>query len=70
VVGAEADAVAASDRLLASGIWVPPIRPPTVAPGTCRLRITLSAIHTDDQVARLVAGLAAAGLAAPGACAP
>lgn len=70
VVGAETDAVAASDRLLAEGVWVPAIRPPTVAPGTSRLRVTLSAIHTDEQVDRLVAGLAATGLADAGAGAP
>jgi len=58
VIGAEADAVAASTALLERGLWVPAIRPPTVAPGTSRLRITLSATHTDEQVERLVAGLA------------
>ncbi len=66
VVGAEADAVAASDRLLSRGVWVPAIRPPTVAPGTSRLRVTLSAIHTDDQVGRLIRGLAEAGLTGAG----
>ncbi|MBM3657993.1 MAG: 8-amino-7-oxononanoate synthase, partial [Actinobacteria bacterium] len=54
--------VAASDALLARGLLVPAIRPPTVAPGTSRLRVALSAAHTDDQVAALVAALA--GLAA------
>jgi 8-amino-7-oxononanoate synthase len=58
VIGAEEDAVAASTALLERGLWVPAIRPPTVAPGTSRLRITLSATHTDEQVDRLVAGLA------------
>jgi 7-keto-8-aminopelargonate synthetase-like enzyme len=58
VIGDEQDAVAASTALLERGLWVPAIRPPTVAPGTSRLRITLSATHTDDQVDRLVAGLA------------
>ena len=58
VIGDEQDAVAASAALLDRGLWVPAIRPPTVAPGTSRLRITLSATHTDEQVDRLVAGLA------------
>ena len=63
VIGGEADAVAASAALLEQGLWVPAIRPPTVAPGTSRLRITLSATHTDEQVDRLVAALA--GLTSP-----
>jgi 7-keto-8-aminopelargonate synthetase-like enzyme len=63
VVGSEADAVAVSDRLLTRGVWVPAIRPPTVAEGTSRLRVTLSAIHTDEQVDRLIRGLAEVGLA-------
>ena len=58
VIGAEEAAVAASAALLDQGLWVPAIRPPTVAPGTSRLRITLSATHTDEQVDRLIAGLA------------
>jgi 8-amino-7-oxononanoate synthase len=59
VLGAEERALAASDALLVDGLWVPAIRPPTVAPGTSRLRVTLSAAHTDEQVSRLVAALAA-----------
>jgi len=58
ILGGEAEAVAASAKLLEQGLWVPAIRPPTVAPGTSRLRITLSATHTDEQVDRLMAGLA------------
>jgi len=57
VIGNEDDAVAASAALLADGIFVPAIRPPTVAPGTSRLRVALSAAHTDDDIGRLVAGL-------------
>jgi 8-amino-7-oxononanoate synthase len=65
VIGDEADALAASAALLAQGLWVPAIRPPTVPRGTSRLRITLSAIHTDDQVDRLVDALARLDLGGP-----
>ena len=57
--------MAASAALLARGLWVPAIRPPTVPPGTSRLRVTLSATHTDDQVDRLVDALVRLGLMAP-----
>jgi len=67
ILGEEAAALEAADRLLAAGLLVPAIRPPTVPPGTSRLRVTLSAAHTDDQVERLVAALAAlAALGRPG----
>ena len=58
VLGEEAAALAASARLLELGLWVPAIRPPTVAPGTARLRVTLSAAHSDEDVTRLHAALA------------
>ena len=57
VLGSDDRAVAASSALLEHGLLVPAIRPPTVAPGTARLRITLSAAHTDDDVDRLFAAL-------------
>ena len=50
VLGAEDAAVAGSQRLLDLGLLVPAIRPPTVAPGTCRLRVAISALHTDAQL--------------------
>jgi 8-amino-7-oxononanoate synthase len=62
VIGDERAAMAASDALLARGMLVPAIRPPTVAPGTSRLRIALSAAHTEGQVDALVEALASLGL--------
>jgi 7-keto-8-aminopelargonate synthetase-like enzyme len=58
VLGDERRALAASARLLEEGLLVPAIRPPTVAPGTSRLRVALSAAHTDAQVERLAKALA------------
>ena len=57
VLGSDERAVVASTALLDRGLLVPAIRPPTVAPGTARLRITLSAAHTDADVDRLVNAL-------------
>ncbi len=57
VVGHEQAALDASAALLERGLLVPAIRPPTVAPGSSRLRISLSATHTHDQLAALLAGL-------------
>lgn len=57
VLGEEARAVAASTALLEAGLFVPAIRPPTVAPGSSRLRVTLSAAHTDDHLDQLIAAL-------------
>ena len=57
VLGTEHEAVAASVALLERGLWVPAIRPPTVPVGTSRLRVTLSAAHSDDDVGRLIDGL-------------
>lgn len=57
VLGPESHAIAASHRLLERGLFVPAIRPPTVPVGTSRLRIALSAAHTDEQVAALADGL-------------
>ena len=52
-------AVAASAALRDHGVWVPAIRPAHGATGTARLRVTLSAAHTEDHVALLLEALAA-----------
>ena len=58
VCGAEGRALAAADALAERGLLVTAIRPPTVPPGTSRLRVALSAAHTTDQVDRLATALA------------
>jgi 8-amino-7-oxononanoate synthase len=57
VIGTSADAVRLSHRLLQRDLLVPAIRTPTVPKGTARLRITLSAAHSADEVAQLVEAL-------------
>jgi 8-amino-7-oxononanoate synthase len=57
VVGTAEDALALSARLYEKGLLVTAIRPPTVPAGTARLRITLSAAHTEAQVDRLLGTL-------------
>ncbi|AJC20793.1 8-amino-7-oxononanoate synthase [Pandoraea pulmonicola] len=57
VLGENAAALHAQAGLAEAGLWVPAIRPPTVAPGTSRLRVTLSAAHTADDVARLATAI-------------
>jgi 8-amino-7-oxononanoate synthase len=60
VIGDPRRALAASDRLLAQGFFVPAIRPPTVPEGTSRLRISLSAAHSSHDIDALVDALAVA----------
>ena len=61
VIGREQDALAASAALADQGILVPAIRPPTVPEGTSRLRVTVSAAHTDADLDRLVEALRRCG---------
>ncbi|MCX2523252.1 8-amino-7-oxononanoate synthase [Larsenimonas rhizosphaerae] len=58
VVGDETRVMALADALFERGIMVGAIRPPTVAPGSARLRITLSAAHTMDDIDQLMDHLA------------
>lgn len=55
VVGDNLEALALSEYLQARGILVPAIRPPTVPVGTARLRISLSAAHTLEDIKKLIA---------------
>ena len=57
LVGDSAVAMRLSQALLARDILVTPIRPPTVPAGTARLRVTLSAAHTEADVDRLLDAL-------------
>jgi 8-amino-7-oxononanoate synthase len=57
IIGGNEEAVAASAALRERAILVPAIRPPTVPEGTARLRISLSAAHGEDDVARLATAL-------------
>ena len=59
MVGANDEALALMERLAERGLWVPAIRPPTVPEGTARLRIALSAAHSEADVDRLVEALSA-----------
>jgi 8-amino-7-oxononanoate synthase len=59
IVGENAEVLRVSEALWQRGLWVPAIRPPTVPRGSARLRITLSAAHTDADVDALLAALAA-----------
>lgn len=56
-IGSAERALAASAALRAAGFLVAAIRPPTVPPGTSRLRVTFSAAHTPEQVAALAAAV-------------
>lgn len=57
VVGDNAGAVSLSRKLAERGLLVPAIRPPTVPVGTARLRVSLSAAHSEDEVRRLTGAL-------------
>jgi 8-amino-7-oxononanoate synthase len=59
IVGDNAEAVRVAEALLEHGLWVPAIRPPTVPKGTARLRVSLSAAHTEAHISALVDALKA-----------
>ncbi|MDO8925753.1 MAG: 8-amino-7-oxononanoate synthase [Sideroxyarcus sp.] len=57
LIGDNAQALRLSEALRERGIWVAAIRPPTVPQGTARLRITLSAAHSEADVEQLIGAL-------------
>src|SRR5207249_1134958 len=60
VIGEADVAMGLSARLLEAGVLVTAIRPPSVPPGTSRLRATVMATHSEAQIDRAVAAFAAA----------
>ncbi len=55
IVGGADDAVRLAEELLERGLYVAAIRPPTVPAGSSRLRLSLMATHTDEQIERAAA---------------
>jgi len=61
LLGSEDHAVEVAHALLEAGLLVPAIRPPTVAPGSSRLRIAVSATHETADLDRLAETLGRLG---------
>lgn len=57
LLGADGVALAVAGQLREQGLLVVAIRPPTVPEGTARLRLTFTATHTEEDVARLLQAL-------------
>lgn len=55
ILGDEKKTMEAFEQLLAQGIFIPAVRYPTVPKGKARLRVTVSATHTREDIARLMA---------------
>ena len=58
IIGDAEQTLLVAQKLKAMGIWVGAIRPPTVPVGSARLRITLSASHSEAAIRRCVKGIA------------
>jgi 8-amino-7-oxononanoate synthase len=63
IVGGDVDVMAWTSRLLERGIYVQGVRPPTVPEGSARLRVTVSAAHSESDIQQLLDALRS-GLAA------
>jgi 8-amino-7-oxononanoate synthase len=65
IVGEPEAAINASNKLAEEGFLVTPIRPPTVPAGTARLRFAFTAMHPDEEIARLADAVRALNAFAP-----
>ncbi|HRQ64010.1 MAG TPA: 8-amino-7-oxononanoate synthase [Xanthomonadaceae bacterium] len=65
LLGAAERVLKVAETLREAGLWVPAIRPPTVPAGRARLRISLSAGHSEADIDRLLDALAQALKAHP-----
>ncbi len=54
IIGAEKETLELSSYLMENGIFAVAIRPPTVPESTCRIRITVSSSHTDEDISKLL----------------
>lgn len=64
ILGDAKHALQAAHQLWARGIWAPAIRPPTVPSGSARLRLSVTALHTDAHIDQLVDALSECEFAA------
>ncbi|MGH7872094.1 MAG: aminotransferase class I/II-fold pyridoxal phosphate-dependent enzyme, partial [Candidatus Binatia bacterium] len=59
IIGDATECMQLSEKLFERGVFAQGIRPPTVPPGTSRLRVTLMATHTGEQIERALAAFKA-----------
>jgi 8-amino-7-oxononanoate synthase len=57
IVGDAGAAIAISQELAQAGLWVGAIRPPSVPPGTSRLRLSVNAAHAEEDLDQLLAAI-------------
>jgi 8-amino-7-oxononanoate synthase len=62
IIGSETNAMEIATTLRENGIFIPAIRYPTVARGQARLRLTLTAAHTSEDLEKLLTALSSATL--------
>lgn len=53
IIGDSKKTLEVSEKLFKAGIWAQPIRPPTVPEGTSRIRFTVTALHTKNQIEKV-----------------